>query len=180
VSSIAVMLVLAVLTLDIARTLGRSPMPLLLAEVSASNVGGAATFVGDPPNVILGTYFQLSFTDFLAHTGPPAVAALLVVLGVFVDESRRTGWNARVEAPAPSVRLRSGDALSDRPRRALALAAFVGTIGVLAVQGPLGIPVGRSASQVGSRRWGSEAGATAERPLGNSIGRRSCSSFSSS
>ena len=76
INSIAVMLVLAAVTLEVARSTGQDPVPLLLAEISASNIGGAATYVGDLPNVILGTYGQLTFADFLLHTGPPAVAAL--------------------------------------------------------------------------------------------------------
>jgi Na+/H+ antiporter NhaD/arsenite permease-like protein len=51
---------------------------VLIAEITAANIGGAATMVGDPPNVILGTHFGLSFTDFLLGTGPIALLAVVV------------------------------------------------------------------------------------------------------
>jgi Na+/H+ antiporter NhaD/arsenite permease-like protein len=140
-NSITVMLVLAVLTVDAARALGRDPIPLIVAEISASNAGGAATFVGDPPNVVLGTYFRLSFSDFLIHAGPPAVAALAVVLAVFLFEAHGRGWARSAGPPAPSEPVARASRLPDRPRLAVGLAAFAGALGVLAVQGPLGIPV---------------------------------------
>ena len=53
--SITVMLFLSALTLQLCRLLKLDPVPLVIAEVCAANTGGAATLVGDPPNVILGT-----------------------------------------------------------------------------------------------------------------------------
>lgn len=137
VNSITVLAVLAPVSLEVARRFGRSPAVLLVAEISASNVGGAATFVGDPPNVILGTFFHLGFIDFLLHTGPAALLGLAVVLLWFGWIGRRT-W----EAPgSPAVATAAGSAPEPGPRAYLALAAFAGTIAVLAVQGPLGVPV---------------------------------------
>jgi Na+/H+ antiporter NhaD/arsenite permease-like protein len=134
-NSISVLLVIATVTLELAAEAGIDPVPLLLAEISASNAGGAATFVGDPPNVILGTYFQLSFGDFLLHAALPALAALGVILLLFSRAARNA-----VPVPRPvSVDVR------EPPERGagvgLAVAGFAGMIAVLAVQGPLGIPV---------------------------------------
>ncbi|MCI4319601.1 MAG: anion permease [Thermoplasmata archaeon] len=134
INSITVLLVLATLTIRVARTLALDPVPFLLAEVSASNAGGAATFVGDPPNVILGTYFQLSFLDFTEHTALPALAALVVILLVF----RRSIRVAPVPSQTPrTVRIHQ---LRRGPIGA-ALAGFAGTLLALAVQAPLGVPV---------------------------------------
>jgi len=43
--------------------------PFIFAEICSANIGGASTMVGDPPDVILGTYFGLSFMDFMKNTG---------------------------------------------------------------------------------------------------------------
>ena len=134
-NSISVLLVLATVSLEVASAMGVDPVPLLIAEISASNAGGAATFVGDPPNVILGTYFQLSFGDFLLHAALPALAALAVVVTAYA-RSYRTG--------SPSVGPVDGPV---RPRSAttgpliLGLAGFASMIVVLSVSGPLGVPV---------------------------------------
>ena len=65
VDSITVMLFMATLTIEVSNIIGINPLPLILTEICAANIGGASTMVGDPPNVILGTYFQLSFMDFV-------------------------------------------------------------------------------------------------------------------
>jgi Na+/H+ antiporter NhaD/arsenite permease-like protein len=69
VDSITVMLFMSTLTIEVARIIGINPLPLILSEICAANIGGASTMVGDPPNVILGTYFQLTFMDFVKNTG---------------------------------------------------------------------------------------------------------------
>ncbi len=69
VDSITVMLFMSTLTMEVAAIIGINPLPLIFAEICAANIGGASTMVGDPPNVILGTYFHLSFMDFVKNTG---------------------------------------------------------------------------------------------------------------
>jgi len=79
VDSITVMLFMSTLTIEVAAIIGMNPLPLILAEICAANIGGASTMVGDPPNVILGTYFQLSFLDFVKNTG------VIAWVGFFVN-----------------------------------------------------------------------------------------------
>jgi Na+/H+ antiporter NhaD/arsenite permease-like protein len=55
-------------------------VPFLVAEVLASNIGGTATLVGDPPNIIIGSQAGLSYTAFLAHLGPISLLALVLFL----------------------------------------------------------------------------------------------------
>jgi|SRR5271157_368466 len=133
INSIVVMLVLASVTLEVARHSGQDPVPLLLAEISAANIGGAATYVGDLPNVILGTYGNLSFTDFLLHTGPPAAAAFLVALWLF----SRSVDRRRPEPASPP----SGTPPVDRLWLGTALGGFATMIVVLAAAPLLDVPV---------------------------------------
>ena len=134
INSITVLLVLATLTLKVARSLQVDPVPYLLAEISASNAGGAATFVGDAPNVILGTYFQLSFADFAEHTAVPSLAALAVILFLFARTTRSLPAPREPPPPLPRGTL-------DRVPAAFAVTGFAATLAVFAVQGPLGVPV---------------------------------------
>jgi len=87
--SITVMLFLATLTLQLCRLLDLDPVPMVIAEVCAANTGGAATLVGDPPNVILGTTLGFSFVDFITHTGPISVLAALLLVGYFYLSNRK-------------------------------------------------------------------------------------------
>jgi Na+/H+ antiporter NhaD/arsenite permease-like protein len=87
--SITVMLFLSALTLQLCKLLDLDPIPLVIAEVCAANTGGAATLVGDPPNVILGTTLGFNFTDFATHTGPIALVAALFMLLIFFLFNRK-------------------------------------------------------------------------------------------
>ncbi|HZY94438.1 MAG TPA: SLC13 family permease [Candidatus Bathyarchaeia archaeon] len=62
------------LTVTVFDGLGIDPVPFVIAEVLAANVGGIATMVGDPTNVIIGSSLNLTFNQFLANTAPVAVA----------------------------------------------------------------------------------------------------------
>jgi|DewCreStandDraft_5_1066085.scaffolds.fasta_scaffold01269_22 Na+/H+ antiporter NhaD/arsenite permease-like protein len=68
------------LTLFLARILSVEPVPFLIAEVMASNIGGVSTLVGDPPNVVIGSAADIDFLEFIVHAMPVAV----LVLGLFL------------------------------------------------------------------------------------------------
>jgi Na+/H+ antiporter NhaD/arsenite permease-like protein len=75
-------LLIAPVTLLVCDRLAINPIPMLMAEVFASNIGGAATLVGDPPNIIIGAHEGLSFNTFLVHMGPVVVIILLVLIAM--------------------------------------------------------------------------------------------------
>jgi Na+/H+ antiporter NhaD/arsenite permease-like protein len=75
-------LLIAPVTLLVCDRLDINPLPMLMAEVFASNIGGAATLVGDPPNIIIGAHEGLSFNTFLVHMGPVVVVILLVLIAM--------------------------------------------------------------------------------------------------
>lgn len=79
--SITVMLFFATLTFELCRMLKIDPIPLVITEVVLANIGGAATLVGDPPNVILGLKLGFFFNDFVVHNGPITIIAGAVALG---------------------------------------------------------------------------------------------------
>ena len=68
------------LIIMIARTLGVSPLPYLMAAALLSDTGGVATLVGDPPNLMIGSAANISFNTFLIHMGPPVLVAWVAVL----------------------------------------------------------------------------------------------------
>ena len=94
--SITVMLFLAALTLQLCTLLNLDPVPLVIAEVCAANTGGAATLVGDPPNVILGTTLGFTFSDFATNTGPIALVGALILVTYFYLKNRKALQNAHV------------------------------------------------------------------------------------
>ncbi|MBT2390277.1 ArsB/NhaD family transporter [Streptomyces sp. ISL-1] len=77
--NVTTVLLIAPVTLLVCERLGLPAAPFLIAEVFASNVGGTATLVGDPPNIIIASRAGLTFNDFLVHLAPLS-AVLTVVL----------------------------------------------------------------------------------------------------
>ncbi|MBX6422707.1 SLC13 family permease [Thermosulfurimonas sp. F29] len=80
--NVTTMLLLTPVTIEIALSLGLSPLVLLIPEILASNIGGTATLIGDPPNIMIGSYAGLTFMDFVENLGP-VVALSMVALFVF-------------------------------------------------------------------------------------------------
>lgn len=79
--NVTIILLVAPVTIVVCDRLRFPAQPFLIAEVLAANIGGAATLVGDPPNIIIGSRAGLSFNDFLVHMAPAvAVIFLLFVL----------------------------------------------------------------------------------------------------
>jgi len=70
IDNVTIVLLIVPVTIVVCRRLGISPVPYIIAEILASNIGGAATLIGDPPNIIIGTRAGLSFVDFLVHMSP--------------------------------------------------------------------------------------------------------------
>lgn len=93
--------VLAVpITLSICRMLDVNPVPYLLAQVFASNIGGVSTIVADPPNIIIAAEADIGFLDFMLNAAPVGIAGMLLLIGmlylwfhkstVTTEESRAT------------------------------------------------------------------------------------------
>lgn len=76
--NVTTVLLIAPVTLLVCDRLAINPVPFLIAEVLASNIGGAATLIGDPPNIIIGSRAGLDFNDFLVHMTPIIVIELAV------------------------------------------------------------------------------------------------------
>ena len=65
--NVTTMLLVTPVTIEISKALKLNPLSLMLPEVFASNVGGTATLIGDPPNIMIGSYAKLSFMDFASN-----------------------------------------------------------------------------------------------------------------
>jgi Na+/H+ antiporter NhaD/arsenite permease-like protein len=75
--NVTTVLFMAPVTLLIADGIGIRPVPLLIAQILASNIGGTATLIGDPPNIMVGSAASLGFLDFIIHLMPIALVVLV-------------------------------------------------------------------------------------------------------
>jgi Na+/H+ antiporter NhaD/arsenite permease-like protein len=78
--NVTIVVLVAPVTLFVASSLRVSPVPFLIAEILASNIGGMATLVGDPPNILIGSAAHIDFVQFVVNMGPISVLILLIFL----------------------------------------------------------------------------------------------------
>ncbi len=123
----AILLVIPI-TLLIADLLRISPVPLVLVEIVACNVGGTATLIGDPPNIMIGTHVEeLTFIDFIVNLGPVALLTLALVTAILFLVFRRS----LVISPERAAEVDQLDPASDmreRPYVGRSLAVLGGTV----------------------------------------------------
>ena len=139
VDSITVVLFLVVATVRLARLLRIDPVPMIIGEIFAANLGGAATMTGDPPNIILGTSLGLGFWDFLQNNGPICLVGFGVALGYFYlcfrNKLRAGAWSVDPALWA----MEPGDAIPNRRAFGVNVAIFGGMILLLATHAWTGL-----------------------------------------
>jgi Na+/H+ antiporter NhaD/arsenite permease-like protein len=83
IDNVTALLLMVPVTISVFRILNLSPIPFILAQVLTSNVGGEATLIGDPPNILIGSAANIDFNSFIIHLGPAialSFAASLILL----------------------------------------------------------------------------------------------------
>ncbi|GIF13395.1 SLC13 family permease [Actinoplanes teichomyceticus] len=125
--NVTTVLLIAPVTLLVCDRLGVPPVPFLIAEVLASNIGGAATLVGDPPNIIIASRSGLGFNDFLAVLAP-FVLVVLVVLLLLSRIMFRSAFRHDPQRAARVMALRERDAIRDPRLVALSLAVLAAVL----------------------------------------------------
>ncbi|MBX7453354.1 ArsB/NhaD family transporter [Mycolicibacterium sp. 3033] len=110
--NVTTVLLIAPVTLLVCDRLAINPVPFLMAEVFASNIGGAATLVGDPPNIIIASRSGLTFNDFLVGM-LPVVVVILALFIVMLPWLFRGSFEVRSERVADVMSLQEREAIQD-------------------------------------------------------------------
>jgi Na+/H+ antiporter NhaD/arsenite permease-like protein len=110
--NVTTVLLIAPVTLLVCDRLAINAAPFLMAEVFASNIGGASTLVGDPPNIIIASRAGLTFNDFLVHM-TPIVVIVMVVFVVLLPRLFRGSFSVEAERVADVMSLEEREAIRD-------------------------------------------------------------------
>jgi len=139
---VTVALFIVPLTVEVFEGLEIDPVPFVIAEALAANIGGIATMVGDPTNVIIGSSLGLTFNQFLQNTAPIALAAI-AVNGILLYLKNRNFLHKdamRRHRQRPVLDLRSpSDAVKDRGLLRVSLVSLILAVGFLIVHTFLGV-----------------------------------------
>ncbi|HEV2999714.1 MAG TPA: ArsB/NhaD family transporter [Solirubrobacteraceae bacterium] len=134
--NLTTVLLIVPITFLLADTLDIDPIPLVLIEIVSSNIGGTATLIGDPPNIMIAGATGLSFVDFVVNLAPIAAVAFVVVSGLMY-----LAFRSRLQiAPEARDRVMALDAhrsIEDSAELSRALPVLVGTILLFFVHKPL-------------------------------------------
>jgi Na+/H+ antiporter NhaD/arsenite permease-like protein len=117
----------APITLSVARRLDVSPIPYLISQILASNIGGTATLIGDPPNILIGSAAGLDFVDFLVNLAPVTVVifvAFIVVIRAFFRGTLEVPQERREAA----LEMTEASTITDRPLLVRSLAVVAATL----------------------------------------------------
>jgi len=124
--NVTTVLLMAPVTLAITKRLGLNPVSYLVVEAMASNIGGTATLVGDPPNIMIASKAELAYLDFLVMLGPVVLVIMVVFFaGLWLAFGRRMAVDPQLRLAVLALDMK--EAVPDRRflRRSLWLLALV-------------------------------------------------------
>jgi Na+/H+ antiporter NhaD/arsenite permease-like protein len=110
--NVTTVLLVVPVTLAICSTLTVPAYPYLFAEIFASNIGGTATLIGDPPNILIGSQVGLSFNDFILHL-TPVIIVVMVVQAVIIHFVWGRDLRASASAEARVMKMKAEDTIED-------------------------------------------------------------------
>lgn len=112
VDNVTTIILFIPITIEISKKLEVNPIPFLMAEAILSNIGGVATMVGDPPNIIIASYANFSFNDFLTHLFP-VVIVIGALATLFIRHTYKDWMSCTGDCYERIVNLRPEDEITD-------------------------------------------------------------------
>jgi Na+/H+ antiporter NhaD/arsenite permease-like protein len=135
--SVAVLLFMIAVTIQLSDVIKFDPKPLIVSEILAANIGGTATSIGDPPNIMISLKHNIAFPDFIVSMGPLTVI-LLVILLLYV----RRCYHKELSGVKVAIRrlpTKPADVIKDKKTFLLGSSTFVTFLVLLAFSSSLGI-----------------------------------------
>jgi Na+/H+ antiporter NhaD/arsenite permease-like protein len=139
--NVTTVLILVPVTVSVTEILGLPVVPFLLGEVLSSNIGGTATLIGDPPNILIGSAAHFSFNEFLTHITPIVIVAWIVAQGVLLLVFR-SSLRGKPENVDRLMAMDERSAIVDRRTMRRMLVVLGGTILLFFLQRLIGLDPG--------------------------------------
>jgi Na+/H+ antiporter NhaD/arsenite permease-like protein len=136
IDNVTTILLMVPVTISVFRIFKISPMPFIIAQALASNIGGAATLIGDPPNIMIGSAANIDFNSFIIHMGPTiaiSFAVSLLLLKFFL----RKDLNAQVQNFEQLMKEDESALLKDKGVLKKSMAVLLGVVFLFVIHGSL-------------------------------------------
>jgi len=136
--NVTTVLLISPMTFTICKVLDENPVPFFMTQILASNVGGTATLIGDPPNIMIGSGAGLTFADFINYDGIVCVIILAAFIGIFYFIYGRK-LSSTPEARAVVMELEERDSIKDRGLMNKSIVMILIVIVAFMLHGQLGL-----------------------------------------
>jgi Na+/H+ antiporter NhaD/arsenite permease-like protein len=136
IDNVTTILLMVPVTISVFRIFKISPMPFIISQALASNVGGAATLIGDPPNIMIGSAANIDFNSFIVHMGPTiaiSFVASLLLLKFFL----RKDLKAEVQNFEQLMKEDESALLKDKGILKKSMAVLLGVVALFVIHGSL-------------------------------------------
>ena len=146
IDNVTTILLMIPVTVSVFRTFRISPIPFILAQALASNIGGTATLIGDPPNIMIGSAANIDFNSFIIHMGPTVAVTFSVSLMLFKVFFRKD-LKAAVSNLEQIMAQDESKLLKDKKILKNSIIVLLGVIFMFGFHGALHIEVSRSCAR---------------------------------
>ncbi len=138
IDNVTTVIIVTPIILDVARRIRIDPRPMLMTVVLESNIGGAATLIGDPPNILIGSATGLGFNDFIVNLGP--IVAVDMAVSIILLRIIYRSWFRKLSHRLSRLVVIEEDISIDKRLMAKSLVAFSIAIALFMLEDTLGYP----------------------------------------
>lgn len=135
--NVTTVLLMGPVTLTLCKLLKVNPVPYFIAEILSSNIGGTATLIGDPPNIMIGSAAGLEFADFIIYDAPVVLVILALLIGAFYFMYGRK-MHADADAVAEVMQLNPRSYIKDERLLKISIVMMVVVVAGFMLHGSLG------------------------------------------
>ena len=137
-ANVTVVLFMTIIIIELSETLKINPVPFVISEIIASNIGGSATLIGDPPNILIAMETGMDFMGFIVNVAPISLATLLITIIILYFFYRETFKKEKLLGELP---LRPSQVITDRKLFYISIIVFIGTISLFFIHNIIGFSI---------------------------------------
>ncbi len=130
-ANVTVVLFMTMIIIELSETFKFNPIPFIISEILASNIGGSATLIGDPPNIIVAMQIKMQFMDFIINIAPISLIGLVVMMMMLYFFYRHEFEKKKIIVELP---LKPSHMIKDKPLFYISIVTFIVTLIMFFIQ----------------------------------------------